>query len=144
MIKFRDKTNSKKLVFALGILIFVGMIVLMFFPRIVIPYREEVFEVVVEDDEIYLEIHDSNYRDVAMIESTDVVLNTQKEKVVMVYVHSTIWSEIFDLNLNDEVSRRYLGKTNEVTQIYYGNFGYDNTFFDKHHVDLSDFELIWN
>lgn len=133
------------------ILILFTLQVALVLPRIYIPYHENHVSIQVEQGNVYANCELPYYNGIVAHNSVEIEVDGKVEQVAMVYYYYSPWSRYVEPLFpksntaeNPEANRTVLGTTEEITQIYYGEFNKNEDFYTDLPQVIEDIDLIWS
>lgn len=136
---------------AVTILILFGLQVALVLPRIYIPYHEDDVSIQVEQGNVYVNCQLPYYNGIVAHNSVEIEVDGKVEQVAMVYYYYSLWSRYVEPLFpksntaeNPEANRSLLGTTEEITQIYYGEFNKNEDFYTDLPQVIKEIDLIWS
>lgn len=126
------------------ILLVVGLYSYATLAKICIPYDDEIISINEIDGKIYATYQGENLGGTVSCAPETVVINGEEKKITIFYYYKTPWSEyIQPIFESDNIRDTFLlGKTDEIDQIYYGEFQLDGSKQDTALI-AENSELIW-
>jgi hypothetical protein len=109
-----------------------------------IPYDDEIISISEIDGKLYATYQGDNLGGTVSCAPETVTINGSKKKITIFYYYKTPWSEYIQpiFEKDDFEDTFLLGKTDEIDQIYYGEFKLDGPEQDTASI-AGNSELIW-
>lgn len=115
-----------------------------------IQYDEEIIKINEADGKLYAVYCGESLGGTVSINPLKMMIDGREKKVTAFYYYQTPWSKYIEPIFTDDSDNRmeetvfYLGKKEDIDQVYYGEFVLDGSNINHETMDVRKLHMVWN